>query len=127
VGPDVSRDYRKLRVFALADKIIVETYRATRDFPADERYGLQSQIRRAAVSAATNIVEGSARESAREYAYFLNISLASATEADYLLGLAARLGYLSPERYPPLQNCYRDLLRQLRNLLTTVERFEPKA
>jgi four helix bundle protein len=127
VGSDVSRDYRKLRVFTLADKIIVEIYRATGDFPADERYGLQSQIRRAAVSVATNIVEGCARESAREYAYFLNISLGSATETAYLLGLAARLGYLSPERYLPLQNCYRDLLRQLRNLLTTVKRFKPEA
>jgi four helix bundle protein len=123
----VSRDHTKLRVFKLADEIVLSVYRATRDFPADERYGLQSQVRRAAVSAATNIVEGCARRSTGEYLHFLNISLGSATEADYLLGLAARLGYLSPQQYTPLKNCYRDLLRQLQNLLTTVERFEPGA
>jgi four helix bundle protein len=123
----VSRDYRKLRVFALADKIAVETYKATRGCPRQERYGLQGQIRRAAVSAVTNIVEASARRSAREYSHFLNISLGSATEVAYLLDLAARLGYLGPEQHVPLHNGYCDLLRQLRNLLTAVERFEPDA
>ena len=93
----MSRDHRTLRVFAFADDLVTKIYSITQHFPATERFGLQSQLRRAAVSAACNIVEGSARRGTNEYLNFLNIAAGSASEARYLVELSCRLGFLSEE------------------------------
>jgi len=87
------RDHTKLRAFELADEMAVFIYQATRRFPKDEIYGLTSQMRRAAVSVPSNIVEGCARESQSEYLRFLEIAFGSARELHYQFGLAIRLGY----------------------------------
>ena len=92
----MSTDHRKLFAFTLADQFTVRVYAATRQFPIEERYGLRSQIRRAAVSAPTNIVEGCARESHRERDRFLEIAFGSTREVIYLIELATRLEMLEP-------------------------------
>lgn len=89
------RDHTKLRAFELADEAAVLIYRITKEFPKDEIYGLTSQMRRAVVSVPSNIVEGCARESHREYLRFLEIAFASLREVHYQLGLAMRLGYVN--------------------------------
>jgi four helix bundle protein len=87
------RDHTKLRAFELADEVTILIYRATRKFPKEEIYGLTSQIRRAAVSVPSNIVEGCARESQVEYLRFLEIAFGSLRELHYQFSLAMRLGY----------------------------------
>jgi four helix bundle protein len=86
------RHHRTLRVFQLADPLVPAIYDVTSTFPPKERFGLQSQLRRAAVAA--NIVAGSARRSTGEYVNFLNMANGSAAEALYLLDLAGRLTML---------------------------------
>lgn len=89
------RDHTKLRAFELADRLALEAYKATRQFPKEELFGLTSQLRRAAVSTASNIVEGCARNSEADFLHFLDIAYGSAREVEYQLSIAARLGYLS--------------------------------
>jgi four helix bundle protein len=117
----MSRDHRKLRVFHEANQLVEDVYRISRGFPPQERFGFQSQIRRAAVSAACNIVEGSARLSEREYLHFLNIATASAAEAEYLLPLAIRLGMLSTAEGEPVARRYAGLSSALRAMLRALQ------
>ncbi len=88
------RDHTKLRSFELADQLALAVYRSTREFPNDELFGLKSQMRRAAVSIASNIVEGCARNSLSDYIRFLGMAYGSARELEYQVSLAKRLGYL---------------------------------
>jgi len=90
----MSRDHRKLRVFQDAHALAVETYRQTLGLPRDEWFGLRSQMRRAAVSVASNLVEGSARPSQDDYLRFLHIALSSGRELRYLICLTEELGLL---------------------------------
>ena len=88
------RDHKKLRAFDLAHSLVLDVYRLTRSFPKEETYGLTSQIRRSAVSVTSNIVEGCARPTERDYAHFLSISYASACELQYQLKLSGELGFI---------------------------------
>jgi four helix bundle protein len=74
--------------------LVVETYQATRSFPAQERFNLTEQIHRASVSIPANIAEGSARTTAREKLQFWNVARSSLAELDTELEIAKRLGYL---------------------------------
>ncbi len=72
-------------------------------FPKDEMYGLTSQLRRAALSIPTNIVEGYSRKGDKELSRFVNIAIGSMAEAEYLLDFSKRLGYLSQQEYESLE------------------------
>jgi four helix bundle protein len=115
------RDFRKLRVFELADSLVLNVYRCTTALPPEERYGLQSQIRRAAVSAVANIVEGSSRRTTRDYLHFLLLSRGSALEAGYLLELACRLEILGREGASKSIDGYDQLSRSLNLLVTKLQ------
>lgn len=86
--------FTELRVWQRSPALVLELYRATCGFPVEERYGLTSQLRRAALSAPTNIAEGSKRVS-QEYARFSNMAEGSLAETEYLLTVSGDLAYLS--------------------------------
>jgi four helix bundle protein len=116
----VSRDHRKLRVFQLADELVEQVYRVSGEFPASERYTLKVQLRRAALSTACNIVEGSARRSTKEYLGFLNIAAGSAAETRYLVELSCRLKFIDAAIGEPLVNRYTQLCAQLHALISSL-------
>jgi four helix bundle protein len=116
----MSRDPRKLRVYEQADALVMTVYRATAGFPVEERYVLQAQIRRAAISAATNIVEGCARRTTREYLQFLNVANGSTAEARYLVNVALRLGFLSAAVETEVVGRYTELTKGLQKLISAL-------
>jgi four helix bundle protein len=111
------RDHTKLKVFELADRLAIRIYRETSNFPSTEHYGLRSQIRRAALSIPTNIVEGCARSTQAEYARFIEISYGSARELQYEIGLSARLGYIDERSARHLANECTVLAKALNTLV----------
>ena len=104
--------WAKLEVSKLADDLAFEIYRITQQFPKEEIYGITSQIRRAALSIPTNIVEGYSRKGDKELSRFVNISLGSLAETKYLSYFSNRLGYLEKDTYSELKEGY-DMLGKL--------------
>ena len=118
----MSRDHRKLEAFGLADELTVLMYQRTADFPQEERFGLRSQLRRAAVSIPTNLVEGSARESERDYLRFVDIAFGSTREVTYLISLAMRLGYFDEPSAAKLEELGRRIQAALSALRAGIKR-----
>ena len=116
------RDHTKLRAFELADQLAVAIYTATRTFPREEMFGLTAQLRRAAVSIASNIVEGSARSSEAEYLHFLDTAYGSAREVEYQLGLAARLGLLREPQWRDLAALSTETSKVLNGMLRSLRK-----
>ena len=116
------RDHTKLRAFELADQLALAVYKATQLFPRDELFGLTSQLRRATVSIASNIVEGCARSSEAEYIHFLDVAYGSAREVEYQIGLARRLGFLPDDSYKELNQLSTETAKVLNGLIRSLRK-----
>ena len=99
---------------------MLQVYRLTKSFPPDERFGLTSQLRRAALSVPTNIAEGSKRQTNPEYARFLNIAEGSLAETEYLLMVSRDLGYLPAAITKPVLAEAEEIARMLNGLRNKV-------
>jgi four helix bundle protein len=93
-GEGMVRTFRDLSVWQKSHKFVLEIYLITKKFPQEEKYGLITQLRRAAASIPTNIAEGFKRRSKKEYAHFINIADGSLEEVKYHILLAHELGYI---------------------------------
>jgi four helix bundle protein len=110
--------YRDLRVWQGAIKLTMNVYRATKKFPGEEVYGLSSQLRRAAVSVASNIAEGKGRLSDKELLQFLSRARGSIYEVQTQLEIAGALGYFSHDEQCALSEEANDVGRMLNGMLS---------
>jgi four helix bundle protein len=106
----------ELDVFKKAHQLTLRIYTITAQFPVDERFGLVSQMRRAAVSIASNLIEGSYRLNTGEFRQFVGIARGSAGELKYGLMVARDLGYISEKDYAPLRTELDDIAKMLMGL-----------
>lgn len=113
------RDPRRLAVLQLADSLVVDVYKLSRAFPPDERFGLTSQIRRAAVSIASNLIEGCSRDSPNEFGHFVTMAHGSALEVQYQLSLARRLEFVPVDAIQAIEEKATSVARMLCALAQT--------
>ena len=105
--------YKNLNVYQDAKSLVVDVYKVLKLFPAEEKYALCDQIRRAVISITSNIAEGMNRMSDKEKAHFIGVAYASMMEVDSQLELSVELGYLTSELYNTLEEKIDCIARQL--------------
>ena len=113
--------FQDLKVWQRSHSLVLEIYRLTQNFPETERFGMTSQLRRAAASVPTNIAEGSKRQHRPDYARFLNIAEGSLAETEYLILLSSDLGYLPADVATHLTGEMTEIARMLFALRSKVE------
>jgi four helix bundle protein len=111
-------DYKDLLVWQKGVALVKQVYRISRQFPPDERFGLAIQVRRAAVSIPSNIAEGQARHTSKEFVLFLSHAEGSVAEVDTQLTLAMELGFCSRSE---LSDAFQ-LVLELRRMLNSLRR-----
>lgn len=119
------QNFRSLRVYQHAYTLALEVYRHTKQFPQAERYGLVSQLRRAAVSIHANIAEGCGRMTRRDLRRFLSIANGSAGELETELALSADLGFLPRKDHDHLEACTIGVKRELGAFIRRLDRSDP--
>ena len=119
----MSRDPAKLRVYHESHALVLSVFRQADVFPREQRYVIQQQLQRAALSIVCNLVEGCARRTASEYRQFVNIALGSAREAAYLIDLSAELLYLPQPAADDCKIRCKRVVGSLQNLLRALEKF----
>ncbi len=121
----VTKNHKDLEVWKEAVGLSVACYELTKGFPREEQFGLASQMRRAAVSIASNIAEGAARASSKEFVQFLYISLGSASELDTQIEIAKRIGLGTLPELDKLQSQVNMISRMLQGLIRPVRNRKP--
>jgi len=121
----MDKPHKKLDVWKASMDSAVSVYKLTEKFPVEEKYGLVQQMRRAAVSVPSNIAEGAARQSKKEFQNFLSIAQGSLSELDTQLELAVMLGYIDGKQYEEISV----VLIRIDKMLTALIRslFKPKS
>ena len=111
----------ELDVFKLSHSLTLETYGITKSFPDEEKFGLISQMRKAAYSIPMNLMEGAHRLSSKEYHQFIGIARGSAGEMKYQLLLVRDLNYISGNEYSDLASKYERVSQMLTKLAKSLE------
>jgi four helix bundle protein len=109
----MGKPHHKLEVWKRSLKFVTKIYKITAQFPADEKFGLVSQMRRAAVSIPSNIAEGAARNSRKEFINFLHIAQGSSAELETQILISSNLDFVTPDQADPLLQELEEISRMI--------------
>lgn len=115
------KSHKDLDVWSKAIGFVTRVYEVTKDFPREELYGIVSQLRRAAISIASNISEGATRHSSKEFVQFLYIALSSASEIDVQLIISRNLKYLSENDFLQLSGAREEISKMISGLIRNLK------
>jgi len=115
------RNFKDLQVWHKAHLLTLQIYKLTLSFPADEKFGLISQLRRASSSIAMNIAEGCGRGSNTELRRFFDIAMGSASEVEYQVLLAYELKYVSERNYQEMVFCIEEVKKMLTSYIKKIK------
>ncbi|MFZ5753509.1 MAG: four helix bundle protein [Bacillota bacterium] len=118
----MSKRFKKFRVWKEAHELVKEIYEITNGFPAEEKFGLVSQLRRAAVSIPANLAEGCERQYSKEFIQFIYIARGSLSEVRYFIFLSHELGYLNEADYTKLDDKCDVVMAMLKGLSDRLEK-----
>ena len=113
----MEKPHKKLDVWQMAMDLVMEIYRITESFPKEEKYGLSNQVRRAAVSVPSNIAEGAARQTKKEFVNYLHMAQGSLSELDTQLEVARRLAFLDGKIWEDLDKWLQRVDKMLSGLI----------
>ncbi len=113
----MEKPHKKLDVWQMAMDLVIEIYRITESFPKEEKYGLSNQLRRAAVSVPSNIAEGAARNTKKEFVNYLHMAQASLSELDTQVEVARRLAFLDRKTWEDLDRMVHRVDKMLTGLI----------
>jgi four helix bundle protein len=116
------KDFRNLKVWQKSHDLTMVVYKETKNFPKEEIYGLVSQMRRASSSIPTNIAEGCGKHTDKEFANYLQISMGSASETEYLIFLSGELGYLTKTSTENMIESISEIKKMLASLIKTIRK-----
>lgn len=114
------RTFKDLQVWQMATVFATNIYAATREFPKDEIYGITSQLRRASVSIASNLAEGSKRGSKKEFAHFIRIAQGSGAEIETQLIISHNLKYIHDKDFTKLSEELHSIMKMMTGLFKTL-------
>jgi four helix bundle protein len=117
----VEKPHKRLKVWQLAVEIVTDMYKLTESFPSEEKFGITSQMRRCAISVPSNIAEGAARNTHKEFINFLHIAQGSLAELDTQLEIALRLRFIDQETWESMDSKLLEEDKMLSGLILSIK------
>jgi len=116
----VKHNFKKLIIWQESLELVIETYKITKSFPSQEKFGLSSQLNRCSVSIPSNIAEGTSKSSEKHFKNYLETSLGSAFEWETQIIIAHRVGYINQNEFTELENRISKIQNMIYKFMTSL-------